>query len=81
MFHELYTVQNVPLKLWGWAEMEIPGADSKDTHFPFGEWIGCGRFRRETGGGWGLPATPGGSARRSIREDVKSSNSVQAESA
>lgn len=35
-----YTVQNVPLKLWGWAEMEIPGADSKDTHFPFGEWIG-----------------------------------------
>lgn len=35
-----YTVQNVPLKLWGWAKIEIPGADSKDTHFPFGEWIG-----------------------------------------
>lgn len=44
-----YTTQNIPPKLRGWAEMEIPGADGMDIHFPFGKRMCCARFRREMG--------------------------------
>lgn len=57
---------------------EAPGADSRDTHIPDEERIGCARFGQETGG-WGLSATREGKPRHTRREEAESSSSAQDE--
>lgn len=48
-----FNIANVPSHLRAWAEMPVLGMEKAPVHFPFGGWMGCPRFRRESCRTWG----------------------------
>lgn len=75
-----FNIANVPSHLRAWAEMLVPGTEKAPVHFPFGGWMGCPRFRRESCRTWGKVSFRLGGGRMKKGEDIESTGSFHTES-